>query len=258
MIHLRQLCLVTGELAPVIDHLEAVFGIERCYVDPGVGVFGLENTLLPVGSDFLEVVAPVEDGTAAGRYLQRRRGDGGYMVICQADSAETQDGCRTRAAERNVRVAWEREHDDYHLMQLHPGDLRASFLEIDTDEPNDPIGHWEPAGGDGWRPHMRTERTLGYRAVELQDDDPAGLAELWGHIVHAPVRRDGDTLLVALANVDLRFVAPRDDRGPGLCGIDLAVADAEAIRSAAAERGLTVGEDSVDLCGVRFRLLQTP
>jgi len=124
MIHLRQICLVAGELAPVIDTLEAVLGIERCYVDPGVGVFGLENTLLPVGTNFLEVVAPVQDGTAAGRYLQRRRGDGGYMVICQADSAATQEGCRSRAAAQQVRVAWEREHDGYHIMQLHPGDLR--------------------------------------------------------------------------------------------------------------------------------------
>ena len=256
MIHLRQICLVARELAPVIEELEAVLGIERCYVDPGVGVFGLENTLLPIGTDFLEVVAPVAEGTAAERYLQRRQGDGGYMVICQADSAATQDGCRNRAAERDVRVAWEREHDDYHLMQLHPADLRASFLEIDTDEPHDPTGHWEPAGGDGWRPHVRTDRTLGYRAVELQDDDPAGLAALWAHIVDAPVRQEGDAFLVPLANADLRFVAPRDDRGPGLCGIDLEVADAVAIRSAAAERGRKVEGDRVDLCGVRFRLLQ--
>lgn len=255
MIHLRQICLVAGELAPVIDTLEAVLGIERCYVDPGVGVFGLENTLLPVGTNFLEVVAPVRGGTAAGRYLQRRGGDGGYMVICQADSAATQEGCRSRAAAQQVRVAWEREHDGYHIMQLHPGDLRAAFLEIDTDEPHDPTGHWEPAGGDGWRPHERTDRTVGYRAVELQDPDPVGLAGKWAAIVDAPVERDGDALCVGLANAQLRFVAPRDDRGPGLCGIDLAVADADAIRAAAAERGLEVGADEVVICGVRFRLL---
>lgn len=69
-------------------------------------------------------------------------------------------------------------------------------------------------------------------------------------------RRDDDAFIVPLASADLRFVAPRDDRGPGLCGIDLEVADAEAIRSAATERGLTVDGDRVDPCGVRFRLLQ--
>ena len=41
--------------------------------------------MFPVGNQFLEVVAPVKDATAAGRYLERRGGDGGYMVILQCD-----------------------------------------------------------------------------------------------------------------------------------------------------------------------------
>lgn len=254
MIHLRQICLVAERLAPTIETLEAVLGIERCYVDPGVATFGLENTLMPIGTDFLEVVAPVKDDTAAGRYLQRRKGDGGYMVICQADSAATQDACRSRAAERDVRVAWEREHDGYHIMQLHPGDLRAAFLEIDTDEPHDVTGHWEPAGGDGWQDHVRTQRTLAYRGVELQDPDPVGLAEKWAGIVDAPVERDGGVLRLRLANAELRFIEPRDDRGPGLCGIDLAVTDADAIRTAAIAGGLETGDDHVVICGTRFYL----
>ena len=71
-LHLRQIALVARELAPVIDDLSAIFGIKPCFVDPGVKVFGLENTLLAVGRNFLEVVAPIEDNTAGGRYLDRR------------------------------------------------------------------------------------------------------------------------------------------------------------------------------------------
>ena len=37
-----------------------------CHRDPAVGKYGLENALLPVGTNFLEVVAPVEANTAAG------------------------------------------------------------------------------------------------------------------------------------------------------------------------------------------------
>ncbi len=85
-IQLRQICLVARELQPVIEDLTQVLGINTCYVDPGVGKFGLENTLMPVGRNFLEVVAPVEENTAGGRYLDRRNGDGGYMVITQADT----------------------------------------------------------------------------------------------------------------------------------------------------------------------------
>ena len=58
-IQLRQICLVARELQPVIDDLTGVLGINTCYVDPGVGKFGLENTLMPIGRNFLEVVLRV-------------------------------------------------------------------------------------------------------------------------------------------------------------------------------------------------------
>ena len=61
---MRQICLVAHELAPVVEQLEAVLGLEVCYRDPGVGRFGLENALLPVGNQLLEVVAPTEENTA--------------------------------------------------------------------------------------------------------------------------------------------------------------------------------------------------
>ena len=59
-IQLRQICLVAHDLEPVIDDLRSILGINSCYVDPGVGKFGLENTLMPIGRNFLEVVAPIQ------------------------------------------------------------------------------------------------------------------------------------------------------------------------------------------------------
>ena len=106
-LYLRQVALVASKLAPVIDDLSAIFGIEPCHVDPGVGIWGLENTLIPVGSNFLEVVAPIKDGTAAGRHIARRGGDGGYMVICQTESRDSQRAFREHAVAAGVRVAYE-------------------------------------------------------------------------------------------------------------------------------------------------------
>src|SRR5215475_8049112 len=77
-LRMRQICLVARQLAPVVDDFREVFGLEACYRDPGVGKYGLENALFPIGNGFLEVVAPVRDGTTAGRYLDRRGGDGGW------------------------------------------------------------------------------------------------------------------------------------------------------------------------------------
>ena len=69
MLRLRQICLVARKLIPAIEDLTKVLGLETCFHDPAVATYGLENALLPVGTNFLEVVAPIEEDTACGRYL---------------------------------------------------------------------------------------------------------------------------------------------------------------------------------------------
>ncbi|MEM7019769.1 MAG: hypothetical protein AAF512_20830, partial [Pseudomonadota bacterium] len=78
-IRIRQICLVAHDLARIQGQLEAVFGIEVAFRDPGVGKFGLHNILMPIGNQLLETVSPQpgEHETPGGRYLQRRGGDGG-------------------------------------------------------------------------------------------------------------------------------------------------------------------------------------
>ncbi len=71
-IRLRQVALVARNLQEVLDDLNAVFGLEVAYRDPGVATFGLQNAVLPVGTQFIEVVSPVQEETAAGRQLDRR------------------------------------------------------------------------------------------------------------------------------------------------------------------------------------------
>ena len=255
-IRLRQIALVANKLAPVIDDLKAVFGLEVCYIDPGVGVFGLENSLLPVGNNFIEVVAPIKDNTAGGRYLKRRGGDGGYMVICQCDSHVTQLERRDRAKAMNIRIAWERENHEYHVMQLHPADTGGAFFEIDWDAKGEPEGNWEPAGGSGWRKAKRTEVVSAYTAVELQSPYPAGLAELWGSITGVPLRKDSrGRIEMPLDNAAVRFVEATDGRGEGLGGIDMVVADRERVKSAAERRGHPIAGDQLTICGTRFYLV---
>ena len=175
-IQLRQICLVAEKLEAVLEDLTAILGINRCFVDPGVGKFGLENTLLPIGRNFLEVVAPIEEGTAGGRYLERRGGDGGYMVITQADSIDTWRTVRQQALDNGVRVAFESEREDWNLCQLHPGDMKAAFLEIESDAHNDFNGNWHPVGGLGWEDKVKQDVTVDFLAVELQGPDPAAVS----------------------------------------------------------------------------------
>ena len=85
-LRLRQVALVAGKLEPVLVQLRRVLGLEVCFRDPGIARHGLENALLPIGPVFIEVVAPVQPNTTAERYLERRKGDGGYMFIVDCDN----------------------------------------------------------------------------------------------------------------------------------------------------------------------------
>ncbi len=253
-IHLRQIALVAHNLSQAIGDLNAVFGIHNSYVDDGVAQWGLENTLLAVGTDFIEVVAPTKSGTSAGRYLDRRKGDGGYMVICQADSAATQADVMARAEQAKVRVAFEREAPEWHIVQFHPGDMRASFLEVDSDQVNDFVGNWHPAGGLGWEGTVDTSTTLGFAGVELQGPDPIALAQHWSEVMGIKAEALDAQPFIPLANAKIRFVKDTDGRGPGLSGVDLKVQNVEAVLQSAKARSCATQGNTVEICGTRFYL----
>ncbi len=252
-LRLRQICLVAREMKPVREDLTTIFGIEVCHVDPNVGKYGLENILMPVGRNFLEVVAPVEPGTAAGRYLDRRGGDGGYMVITQCDDHAPR---RSRIEALGVRVANALSFEDFDGMQLHPKDTGGAFFEIDhAVGGDDPDGPWHPAGSN-WKPHRRTDVVDGIKAAELQSDDPERLARRWGEIAEIPVTRNPEGgFEIALQNATLRFVEAMDGRGEGLGGLDISVVDRDRLLANAGARGCTVADELVLVCGTRFRLV---
>ena len=251
-IHLRQICLVADRLHPAVEDLGEVFTIPVCHVDPAVGKFGLENTLLSVGSQFLEVVAPTRENTAAGRFLDRRGGNGGYMVICQAETLQEQADAKDRAMANNVRVAFESDHGTWNIMQLHPADMGASFFEIDWDEEADVMGNWQPAGGKGWREIPSTEVITGIVAVELQSQEPEAMAERWAAVAGQPVTYPDGVPTVGLANANLRFVPVRDGRGDGLGGLDIRVRDRARLLAQAEARGVRVSDEQLSICGTRF------
>ena len=63
-IQLRQICLVAHNLDSSVKNLTDILGINSCYVDPEVEMFGLENNLMSIGRNFLEVVSPIKENTA--------------------------------------------------------------------------------------------------------------------------------------------------------------------------------------------------
>ncbi len=253
-LRLRQICLVAEKLAPVEEALCDVLGIKVCYRDPGVGRFGLENALFPIGNQLLEVVAPTEANTAGGRYLERRGGDGGYMVITQCDEHAPR---RAHVEALGVRIAHEFERPEFRNMQLHPKDTGGSFFEIDEQlGPNahDPDGPWMPAGPD-WKAARVLDRVTGITAAEVQCDDPAVLARRWSEIAQIPLIEESGHATLPLDNAAVRFVPCTDGRPEGLGGIDVATADKAAILAAAKARDAQTSDSQVYLCGMRINLL---
>jgi hypothetical protein len=254
-LRLRQIAFIVEDVEKVAADLEAVLGLEVAYIDDHLpGAFGLQNRLMPVGTQFIELCSPIRENTAGGRYLERRGGDGGYMVICQADDHAPR---KQRVQELGIRVVAERDAETSCLMQLHPQDTGGSFLEIDWHEgADDEFPGWSHAIRGPWPDFIRTGRVKSIVAAEIQSADPGKLAARWSEIIQDPVSKDAaGNPTIRIDNATLRFVPNADGRPEGLGGIDLAATDAQAARDTARERGLLRDDGSILIGGMRLRLV---
>jgi hypothetical protein len=220
-VRLRQVALVAAELDPVVDALVEELCVEaEPFRDPGVGVFGLHNAVLALGDTFLEVVSPVRKDTAAGRYLERRGGDGGYMAIFQVEDLAA---ARARVAELGVRVVWQSDHDDIAGTHLHPKDVPGALVSIDWASPP---GTWRWAGPN-WTGTVPEHPEGGIVALTIQSEEPAALAQRWAAVLGLTSRRTDDGAEVELDRGALRFSAPLDRRGEGIAAVEVVVPGAE-------------------------------
>jgi hypothetical protein len=200
-VRLRQAVLAAAELEPVAEALRSTLGLDEPFRDPGVGLFGLQNTVFALGDCFLEIVSPTRPDTAAGRYLERHGGDCGYMVMFDLEDLPA---ARTRAAESGVRTVWEIDLDDISGTHLHPADIGAAIVSIDGSMP---YGSWR-WGGPEWT-GKRGEGAAGRLAgVTLAVSEPATVAARWSHVLGVPLSGDGavgDNAVLALEDAEVRF-----------------------------------------------------
>lgn len=219
MIRLRQVALVAAELSPVVDELCDTFDLEVVFNDPGVAEFGLHNALMMIGDQFLEVVAPTRDGTAGGRLLDKRGGDGGYMAIYEVDDLDRRIELLEAAG---VRIVWAGDFADIRGRHLHPRDVGGTLVSIDQPEP---AGAWR-WGGPEWAPRHDAAVTS-IAGVTLGATDPDALGARWDKLG----LRHSVEIVAAGA------------RGDGLDAVDLVASDRRRC-----------GEHH-EICGVTFRLV---
>lgn len=245
---LKQVALVAADLTPVRSALFELLGLEDDFADAGVGEFGLTNSVMAIGETFLEVVSPKQEGTTAGRLLQRRGGDGGYMVIAQVEDIEP---VSTRIDQLGIRKVWEINREDVSAFHLHPKDIGAAIVSFDEMRP---ASEWWWAGPD-WR--TRKARHVGaIVGVTIQSDDPERVANSWSAAFARQIRLDGEALVMALDEGHVRFVEAVDGRGDGVSAVAFQMTDEEAVRTAADRLALPWIDNQVEVCGTGLQFVK--
>ena len=240
---IRQIVMVSGLRDPIVNDLCELFNFEVAFNDPGVAHFGLENAVIPIGTDFLEVVSPVEENTTAGRYLNKRGGDGGYMIIIQVDKFEDS---QKLVNEYNIKTVWETDLPKAKAMHLHPKQMGGAILSLDWMEPKE---SWKWAGPN-WEKNI-SGPIKGIDGVEIQSDDPELMLNTWLRVLGG-VERDHENKIL-LDNTWIKFSQATDGRGPGISAFSLKAENSNEIIERAQNLGFMV-DDKITIGGIKFYL----
>ena len=235
--------MVSGLRDPIVNDLCELFNFEVAFNDPGVAHFGLENAVIPIGTDFLEVVSPVEENTTAGRYLNKRGGDGGYMIIIQVDKFEDS---QKLVNEFNIKTVWETDLPKAKAMHLHPKQMGGAILSLDWMEPKE---SWKWAGPN-WEKNI-SGPIKGIDGVEIQSDDPELMLNTWLRVL-GDVERDHENKIL-LDNTWIKFSQATDGRGPGISAFSLKAENSNEIIERAQNLGFMV-DDKITIGGIKFYL----
>ena len=244
---LRQCVAIVPDRDATVSHLTSLFDIEPS-AHGAMPEFGIIHAILPVGSQFIQVVQPVQDDVPAARYLAQR-GPGFYAVIF-----ESALGMRARAEAETlgVPVVWSSETDSLISVQFRPDTLAQTLVGVDTAKVP---GAWPLAGAD-WPAHLRTTLVTGIHVFRIAGYDLEAMQRpfrtLFGLDAGPPdtltgARRARARVGHSGSYVDFLAPAPGDDRlsnflktrGPGPVGIEMAVRDLDAIRDRAQTLGIT-------------------
>lgn len=200
---LRQAVMAVADLDPAVALLREHLGLGEPFADEAVSYFGLRNAVFAIGDTFLELVSPVEEDTAAGRLIDRRGGDCGYMAMLQVADASA---ARERAAALGIREVFSVELDDISEAHLHPAEIGGAIVSIS--EPRPPASwRW---GGPEWD---RRFVPGGIRGLTVAVAEPEAVGTRWRE--------------VAGGELPVEFVS--DPADPGIVAIALEVGGTEIV-----------------------------
>ncbi len=190
---LRQLALAAKNLAPHRRVLFELLGVTEDYQDPGVGEFGLENSVMTLGETFLEIVAPVQANTAVHRALAKAGADAcGYMALLQIDDFKN---FAARADTMQLRKIWQVQRPEVSACHIHPKDIPGAIVSFDEMRPA-PEWVW---AGPKWRTRAAAD-VNGITGMVFESTDAEAMARRWSEITECKLEPKGSGLRLLLAD----------------------------------------------------------
>ena len=247
-LRIRQLVMAAKERDQLASQICEVFDLEIAFYDPGIIHFGLENVLIPVGNTFIEIVSPIEENTAAERFINKRSGDGGYMVIIEVDDFVRE---KNRISENKIEIVWEadRKENGVHAQAIHlnPKQVGGAIVSLDQMKPRTA---WLWAGHE-WERHINRVSSNRLVGVHIQSSDPKVLMSKWEKALGK--KGGSDNLTISLNESYIKFTEELDERGEGINAFEISVKNKEDVLEKAKDLNLLENEN-ICIGGVNFLL----
>ena len=247
---LRQLVIATSEIDLLADSICDLFELRKTFSDPELLVFGLENVLIPLGDTFIELVTPVKENTSAERFIKKRGGDGGYMVIVDSIDLEKE---RKRLESAEMDIVWyeNRKTSGIHAqsLHLHPKQVGGAILSIDNMYPT---SSWLWAGTE-WEKDINRALVSHICGVNICSTNPDMLLSNWEKALGK--KRSNECNSIGLAGSNINFVMNTQSQSAHVSAFQIHTLKKSNIEKRALSKGF-VTNNNIHLGGVDFLLVE--
>ena len=247
---LRQLVIATSEMDVLAESICDLFELRRTFSDPELIVFGLANVLIPLGDTFLELVTPVQENTSAGRFLKKRGGDGGYMVIVDSPDLE-QERRRLETVEMDIVWHENRKTDGIHgqSLHLHPKQVGGAILSIDN---MTPTSSWLWAGTD-WRKDINKSLVSHLSGVNICGPHPENLLSNWEIALGKKTTIGSNSINLERSNID--FIMNTQSQSEYVSAFQIHTEKRSEVEKRAVSKGFFIN-NNIHLGGIDFLLVE--
>jgi hypothetical protein len=235
---IRQVALVVEDLEQSIHIFSKELGLnhQTAFHDPHIINLGLKNCVFNLGDQFLELVCPLDQTNTAYKQIQRRKGDGGYMVMLQTENLLKDEARITKEGFRTVLRINNEEMDEIHLHPKETTNCIVSFSQPDASE------NW-CWGGPNWKVNSSSSSvSKQIVGIVLQTENLVKTLEQYEKLLNVkPNKISEEEYTFTINSIQkIKVQQAKDGRGDGLYGIEIEAANRKKVNDVITVCGLVV------------------